>query len=78
MATVGQGDVVIIPAVDRLSRHTTDLPTIARDLLKVGAGLRSIAEPIADTTSGHAENLNVYLAPGSRFRLAPLYDVMSA
>ncbi len=29
-------------------------------------------------TDGHAKNFSVRLAPGSRFRLAPLYDVMSA
>ena len=29
-------------------------------------------------TDGHAKNFSVFLKPGSRFRLAPLYDVMSA
>src|SRR5580658_7851081 len=38
MAAVTHGDVVIIPAVDRLSRDTTDLLVIARDLQKAGAG----------------------------------------
>jgi len=51
LATVGHGDVVIIAAVDRLSRDTTDLLVIARDLQKAGAGLRSLAEPVVDTTS---------------------------
>jgi DNA invertase Pin-like site-specific DNA recombinase len=55
MATVGHGDVVIIAAVDRLSRDTTDLLIIARDLQKAGAGLRSLAEPVVDTTSDFAE-----------------------
>ena len=55
MAAVSDGDVVIIPAVDRLSRDTTDLSVIARDLQKAGAGLRSIAEPVVDTTSDFAE-----------------------
>ena len=55
MAAVTHGDVVIIPAVDRLSRDTTDLLVIARDLQKAGAGLRSIAEPVVDTTSDFAE-----------------------
>jgi DNA invertase Pin-like site-specific DNA recombinase len=54
LAEVGQGDVVIIPAVDRLSRDTTVL-IIARDLQKAGAGLRSLAEPVVDTTSDFAE-----------------------
>jgi DNA invertase Pin-like site-specific DNA recombinase len=32
MKTLAAGDVVIIPAVDRLSHDTTDLLVIARDL----------------------------------------------
>jgi DNA invertase Pin-like site-specific DNA recombinase len=55
LAVAGDCDVVMIPAVDRLSRDTTDLLVIARDLQKVGAGLRSLAEPIIDTTSDYAE-----------------------
>jgi DNA invertase Pin-like site-specific DNA recombinase len=55
MEAVGPGDMVIIPAVDRLSRDTTDLLVIARDLQKAGAGLRSLAEPVVDTTSDFAE-----------------------
>ncbi len=54
LAVVAHGDVVI-PAVVRLSRDTTDLLVIARDLQKAGAGLRSIAEPVVDTTSDFAE-----------------------
>jgi DNA invertase Pin-like site-specific DNA recombinase len=55
MAKLAAGDVVVIPAVDRLSRDTTDLLVIARDMQRVGAGLRSIAEPVVDTTSDFAE-----------------------
>ena len=31
--------------LDRLSRNTTDLPVIAREMQRAGAGIRSIAEP---------------------------------
>jgi DNA invertase Pin-like site-specific DNA recombinase len=55
MAGLDAGDVVIIPAVDRLSRDTADLLVIARDMQRVGAGLRSLAEPVVDTTSDFAE-----------------------
>lgn len=47
--------VVIIPAVDRLSRDTTDLLVIAREMQHKGAGIRSLAEPILDITSDFAE-----------------------
>jgi DNA invertase Pin-like site-specific DNA recombinase len=55
MAALAHGDVVIIPAVDRLSRDTTDLLVIARDMQRAGAGLRSLAEPVLDTTGDFAE-----------------------
>jgi hypothetical protein len=49
------GDVVITPAVDRLSRDTADLLAIARDMQQAGAGIRSLVEPFLDTTSDFAE-----------------------
>src|SRR6516225_2472689 len=49
------GDVVIAPAVDRLSRDTTDLLVIAREMQRAGAGIRSLVEPYLDTTSDFAE-----------------------
>jgi DNA invertase Pin-like site-specific DNA recombinase len=55
MAALGHGDVVVIPAVDRLSRDTTDLLVIARNMQRAGAGIRSLAEPFLDTTSDFAE-----------------------
>ena len=55
MKKLALGDVVITPAVDRLSRDTTDLLVIARDMQKAGAGIRSLAEPFLDTTSDFAE-----------------------
>ena len=55
MAALAPGDIVIIPAVDRLSRDTTDLLVIARDMQRAGVGLRSLAEPVLDTTGDFAE-----------------------
>jgi DNA invertase Pin-like site-specific DNA recombinase len=55
MKALAPGDVVITPAVDRLSRDTTDLLVIARDMQRAGAGIRSLAEPFLDTTSDIAE-----------------------
>ena len=55
MSVLSHGDVVITPAVDRLSRDTTDLLVIARDMQRAGAGIRSLAEPFLDTTSDFAE-----------------------
>ena len=54
MKKLAAGDVVITPAVDRLSRDTTDLLVIAREMQRAGAGIRSLAEPYLDTTSDFA------------------------
>ncbi|EAZ7030460.1 TPA: recombinase family protein [Salmonella enterica subsp. enterica serovar Agona] len=45
------GDVVTVTRLDRLARSTRDLLDIAEQLQAKGAGLRSLAEPWADTTS---------------------------
>ena len=55
LAVVVGDDMAMIPAVDRLWRDTTDFLVIARGLQRVGADLRSLAEPIIDTTSDYAE-----------------------
>ena len=44
-------DVVVVTRLDRLARSTRDLLEIADRLKAAGAGLRSLAEPWADTTS---------------------------
>ena len=54
-ASLAPGDVVIIPAGDRLSRDTTDRLEIACDMQRTGKGLRSLAEPVLDTTDDFAE-----------------------
>src|SRR4051812_16715766 len=59
---LASGDVVIIPAVDRLSRDTTDLLIIAREMQKAGTGIRSLAEPFLDMTSDFAEIVFAILA----------------
>src|SRR3954454_21737761 len=62
MKALAPGDIVIIPAVDRLSRDTTDLLVIAREMQRAGAGIRSLAEPYLDTTSDFAEIVFAILA----------------
>jgi len=45
------GDVVTVTRLDRLARNTRDLLDIAERIQVTGAGLRSLAEPWADTTT---------------------------
>jgi DNA invertase Pin-like site-specific DNA recombinase len=62
MKAIGPGDVVIVAAVDRLSRGgETDLLMIARDIEQAGAGLRSLAEPYVDTTGDFKEVVLAFL-----------------
>jgi DNA invertase Pin-like site-specific DNA recombinase len=44
MSALSHGDEVVIPAVDRLSRDTTDLLVIAREMQRAGAGIRAMAK----------------------------------
>ena len=46
-----EDDVVVVYRLDRLARSTRDLLEIAEQLRDAGAGLRSLGEPWADTTS---------------------------
>ena len=48
---VREGDVLVVTRLDRLARSTRDLLDVAERLRDAGAGLRSLAEPWADTTS---------------------------
>ena len=48
-------DVVVVTRLDRLARSTRDLLDIAETLNRAGAGLRSLAEPWADTISPRGE-----------------------
>ncbi len=45
------GDTVLVTRLDRLARSTRDLLDIAERLREIGAGLRSLSEPWADTSS---------------------------
>ena len=55
LSEVGVDDVVVVTRLDRLARSTRDLLDIAETLNEKGAGLRSLAEPWADTTKTKEE-----------------------
>jgi DNA invertase Pin-like site-specific DNA recombinase len=74
MKKLAPGDVVIAPAVDRLSRDTTDLLVIARDMQRAGAGIRSLAEPFLDTTSDFAEIIFAILGVAAKLERRQFYS----
>ncbi|HME72740.1 MAG TPA: type II toxin-antitoxin system HipA family toxin [Myxococcota bacterium] len=62
-----------IPQVLDLLKGSDDPETDRRTFLKA-----QILFWLLGATDGHAKNLSVFLRPGGRFVLAPLYDIMSA
>ncbi len=55
IAALDAGDVLMATSTDRLARNTRDLLNILHAVREAGAGFRSIAEPMVDTTSQFAE-----------------------
>jgi DNA invertase Pin-like site-specific DNA recombinase len=55
IGAVDAGDVLMVTSTDRLARNTRDLLNILHAVKEAGAGFRSIAEPMVDTTSQFAE-----------------------
>jgi DNA invertase Pin-like site-specific DNA recombinase len=53
IATLGQGDVLLVTRLDRLARSTRDLLNVLDAVAKAQAGFRSLADTWADTTTPH-------------------------
>jgi DNA invertase Pin-like site-specific DNA recombinase len=63
-------DIVIVTRLDRLARSTLDLLEIAKILSNAHAGLRSIGEPWADTTSPSGKMILTVFAGIAEFERA--------
>jgi len=68
------GDVVVVSRLDRLARSTRDLLEIAERLKESGAGLRSLAEPWADTTSPAGRMVLTVFAGIAEFERATILE----
>ena len=55
IASLGEGDVLLVARLDRLARSTRDLLNVLDAVGKAGAGFRSLADPMIDTTSPHGK-----------------------
>jgi len=51
LAKLREGDTILVVKLDRLSRSLQDLLSIAREIEEKGAHLRSLQDPLIDTTS---------------------------
>ncbi|MGP2494476.1 recombinase family protein [Mesorhizobium sp. PUT5] len=72
------GDVVTITRLDRLARSTGDLLNIAERIKEAGAGLRSLAEPWADTTTPAGRMVLTVFAGIADFERALIVERTSA
>jgi DNA invertase Pin-like site-specific DNA recombinase len=68
------GDVVTVTRLDRLARSTRDLLDIAERIQGTGAGLRSLAEPWADTTTPAGRMVLTVFAGIAEFERALIID----
>ncbi|WP_207101447.1 recombinase family protein [Paracoccus shandongensis] len=73
-----EDDVVVVTRLDRLARSTRDLLDIAETLNEKGAGLRSLAEPWADTTTPAGRMVLTVFAGMAEFERALIYQRTSA
>ncbi|HUE91853.1 recombinase family protein [Pseudomonas sp.] len=68
------GDVVTVTRLDRLARSTRDLLDVAERIRNCGAGLRSLAEPWADTTSPAGRMVMTVFAGIAEFERSLILD----
>ena len=71
---VREQDVVVVYRLDRLARSTRDLLEIAEQLRDTGAGLRSLGQPWADTTSPAGRMVLTVFAGIAEFERALIYE----
>ena len=70
--------MVVVTRLDRLARSTRDLLELAERLRDAGAGLRSLAEPWADTTSPAGRMVLTVFAGIAEFERALIHQRTSA
>ncbi len=75
---VRDDDVVVVTRLDRLARSTRNLLDIAEALNDAGAGLRSLAEPWADTTSPAGRMVLTVFAGIAEFERALIHQRTSS
>src|SRR6516162_8648468 len=67
IATLSSGDVLLVTRLDRLARATRDILNVLASISEKGAGFRSLADPMIDTTSAHGKLITAVLAALAEF-----------
>ncbi len=68
------GDVVVVSRLDRLARSTIDLLSIAEQLNRLDAGLRSLSEPWLNTTTAAGQMIMTIFAGIASFERSLIVD----
>ena len=67
IAVLGAGDVLLVTRLDRLARSTRDLLNALATVSEKGAGFRSLADPMIDTTTAHGKLIIAVLGALAEF-----------
>src|SRR6516164_6450189 len=67
IAALNAGDVLLVTRLDRLARSTRDLLNVLASISEKGAGFRSIADAMIDTTSPHGKLIIAVLGALAEF-----------
>jgi len=67
MASLKEGDVVLVTKLDRLGRSTRELLDLIESISKAGASFRSLGDPLWDTSSSQGRLLSTLLAAIAEF-----------
>jgi DNA invertase Pin-like site-specific DNA recombinase len=67
IATLREGDVLLVTRLDRLARSTRDLLNVLAAISEKGAGFRSLADAMIDTTSPHGKLITAVLGALAEF-----------
>jgi DNA invertase Pin-like site-specific DNA recombinase len=67
IAALSAGDILLVTRLDRLARSTRDLLNVLASISEKGAGFRSIADPMIDTTSPHGKLIIAVLGALAEF-----------
>jgi DNA invertase Pin-like site-specific DNA recombinase len=67
IAALREGDVLLVTRLDRLARSTRDLLNVLATTSEKGAGFRSLADAMIDTTSAHGKLIIAVLGALAEF-----------
>jgi DNA invertase Pin-like site-specific DNA recombinase len=77
IAALGAGDVLLVTRLDRLARSTRDLLNVLATVAEKGAGFRSLADPMIDTTSPHGKLIIAVLGALAEFERSMILAMTS-